>query len=516
MKDHYVLTIDCGTQSLRAMIFSSNGTLEAIKKIEYVPYRETAPGRAEQDAEVYWDSLIKALLCLQEDSPELYGRIEGIGVTTQRDSMVCLDSEGKPLRDAIIWLDQRKAHRIYEPGILMSQVYSFVGMSDTINKLQREGKSNWIKEFEPDIWEKTDSYVQLSGFLNRRITGRSGDSTASQIGHIPFNYKKQRWATKGDITAKLYPIDRKKLVELYAPSEKMGSVCKRFSEITGIPEGLPVIACGSDKGCETIGMGVVDSDRGSLSFGTTATIQTTMDRYVEPLRFIPAYPASIKGKYNPEIEIFRGFWMISWFKEQFGFKEVQESLKTGRSPEEILNTMLDTVPAGSMGLLTQPYWSPALKNPTAKGSIIGFGSVHTKAHLYRSMIEGLCFALLGGMHKIEKVTHRPMKVLTVSGGASRSSGICQIAADIFGLPILRGETSETSGLGAAAIVETGIGTYKTVEDAVTHMVKYADTFKPDQKNHEIYKKLFAVYEKIFPSLRVLYQQIGEITHYPEI
>ncbi len=510
-----ILSIDCGTQSLRAILFDSHGDLLDKVKIEYEPCVSPKPGWAEQDPEVFWNSLCKACKSLKERNPGLFARIEGVGVTTQRDSMINLDEQGSPLRPAIIWLDQRKAKRVYKPGGFMKLIYAMIGMDEAIAKSQTDGRCNWIKQNQPEIWEKTYKYVQVSGFLNFRLTGNFTDSVASQIGHIPFNYRKRRWASKGDVNYKVFPVEREKLIALVKPAEMIGKITQESSKENGIAEGIPVIACGSDKGCETIGMGVIDDQMASLSFGTTATVQTTSDRYFEPLRFMPAYPAPIPGCYNPEVEIFRGYWMITWFKNEFGYKEVLEAEKNGVAPEEILNNLLKDVPPGSMGLLVQPYWGPPLKNPSAKGTMIGFGDVHKKEHIYRAVIEGLSYALLSGLHQIERAGGCKVSRIAVSGGASQSDSICQISADIFNLPLVRGKTFETAGLGAAIVTAAGLGIYPGMAEAIKSMVTYDTVFKPDPENVDIYRKLYKrVYLKIYESLKNLYREIREITGYP--
>ncbi|MBW1897555.1 MAG: carbohydrate kinase, partial [Deltaproteobacteria bacterium] len=306
------------------------------------------------------------------------------------------------------------------------------------------------------------------------------------------------------------------LPELVDPGKKIGSITKDVALQTGISEGTPVIACGFDKGCETIGMGVVDQKMASLSFGTTATVQTTTKKYVEPLSFLPPYPAAIPGHYNPEIEILRGYWMITWFKNEFAHKEVAQAKEKGVSPEEMLNRLLEEAPAGSMGLMVQPYWGPGHKEPVAKGAMIGFGDVHTKAHVYRAVIEGLAFGLREGLENMEKACKTKIGRLTVSGGASQSDAICQISADIFNLPLVRGKTFETSGLGAAIVTAVGTGIHSSFDAAIKEMVTYTKVFEPDQRNVGIYNKLYErVYKKIYHSLEPIYREIRDITVYPE-
>ncbi len=514
-----ILSIDCGTQSLRAILFSLKGEVLALQKISFEPYQSPKPGWAEQDPEIYWEALKTACKQLKKESPEYFTTIAGVGITTLRDSMINVDKSGKPLRPLMVWLDQRKAKPVYHPGTGMKMLIKAIGLEDSLKKAQREGKANWIQQNQPEIWKNTYKYLQVSGFLNYRLTGKFTDSVASQIGHIPFDYKRQKWGNPNDIltfSTKLYPVEKEKLPNLIPVGQMLGKITELASEETGLSEQLPVIACGSDKGCETLGMGVLSEETGSLSFGTTATIQTTSRKYIEPIPFMPAYPALLPGHFNPEVEIFRGFWMITWFKNEFAQKEVQIAREKGISEEEVLNELLSQSPPGSMGLVVQPYWSPGLSEPAAKGAMIGFGDVHKKSHVYRAVIEGLSFALKEGKEKIEKVSKIKMKKLAVSGGASKSDEICRIAADVFNLPIVRGETTETSGLGAAIVTAFGIGEYNSLDEAIQQMVHYKNEFQPDKNHVEIYERLYKnVYKKMYKKLEPLYHEIREITGYPE-
>jgi sugar (pentulose or hexulose) kinase len=514
--DGLILTLDCGTQSARALIFDREGVLLDKKKIEYEPYEKGEPGRAEQDARVYWEAIAAACRDLAERRPELMRAVAGVGVTTQRDSMICLDREGEPLRKAILWLDVRKARPPYAPGPGMRAAFKLVGMGEAVLLTQEEGKCNWIMQNEPEVWERTFKFVQVSGFLNRRLTGRFADSVASAIGHQPFDYKRQAWCKPGALNAKLFPVPSDKLVDLVPPGGEIGRITPEAAALTGIPAGVPVIAAGSDKGCETLGMGVTRPGTASLSFGTTATIQTTSERYFEPLAFMPAYPAPIPGRFNAEVEIFRGYWMITWFKNQFAYEEVLEAQARGIPPEVMLDELLKRTPAGCHGLVMQPYWTPMLKTPSAKGAIIGFGDVHDRAYLYRAIIEGLAYGLREGLHAIEKAGRSKVTELAVSGGASQSDEICHITADVFNLPLVRGSTYETSGLGAAMAVAAGIGMYGSVEEASRSMAKRARVFLPDPGRAALYEKLYSrVYKRMYGALAPLYEEIRDITNYPE-
>ncbi len=516
MQKNVILSIDCGTQSLRAILFSDKGEMLARVQIEYEPYFCKQAGWAEQAPELYWTSLVQACQRIKQSNPELFNSISGVGLTTQRASMINIDKNGVPLRPSILWLDQRKSKPVWGQKGLLSTALNIFGVKKTIDDIQSQGKCNWIMQNQPEIWEKTYKYLQISGFLNYRFTGEFTDSVASQIGHIPFNYKTQNWATKNQLSKKLFPIEDDKLPILVSPGEILGTITSQAAEQTGIKKGIPVIACGSDKGCETLGAGVINSTMASLSFGTTATVQTLSKKYIEPIKYLPSYPACVAGLFNPEVEIFRGFWMITWFKKEFAHKEVEKAKQLGIAAEEVLNRCLERTDPGAMGLIVQPFWGPGLDYPDAKGAMIGFGDVHTKDHVYRAVIEGLGFALFEGMEKIQSKLGKTIEKAAVSGGASQSDEICKITADIFNIPMVKGKTHETSGLGAAILVAKGLDWFSNLDEAAANMVHVQKIFEPEPDNVKIYRKLYSrVYSKMYKALKPLYSQIRDITGYPK-
>jgi len=215
--------------------------------------------------------------------------------------------------------------------------------------------------------------------------------------------------------------------------------------------------------------------------------------------------------------IFRGYWMINWFKQQFGHKEMEISKIKGVAPESLFDEMISDIPPGSMGLMLQPYWTPGIKVPglEAKGSIIGFGDVHTRAHIYRAIIEGLAYALREGMEKTKKRTGIVIEKIRVSGGGSQSENAMQITADIFNMEVEKPHTYETSALGAAISAAVGMKYYSGFDEAVKAMTRISKTYTPQIKNAEIYQELYQkVYLKLYKRLKPLYSTIRDITDYP--
>lgn len=507
------VVIDCGTQSLRLMVFDVRGILLKKIKKEYEPYYSEYPGFAEQHPEIYWLSMCDCFRELKKENNDLWKSIEYMTVTTMRDTAVYLDENGKVVRASILWLDQREAKCEESITKINKTKLSIVGMHQAAETARKKSKCNWLRENESENWKRIKKVLLLTGYFNYKLTGKYVDSIAAQIGHIPFDYKKCRWA-KDDSSYKweLFGIDKNQLPELVPAGSIIGEIHKECSYKNSIPEGVKIIASGSDKGCETLGVGCYESSQASISFGTTATIQTTTDKYLEPIQFMPSYPAVMNGYFNPEVEIFRGYWMISWFKKEFAQRELMEAYETGISPEELLNNRLNEIPPGSNGLLLQPYWGPGLKNPEAKGSIIGFSDVHTRGHIYRAIIEGINYALLEGAEMIEKKTKVEIESVYVSGGGAQSDAICQITADMFNRKVYRGETYEASGLGGAICCFVGAGVYSSHKEATEKMVRYDEIFEPNQKNAEMYREMFnRIYKKIYPNLKKIYKEIAEIT-----
>jgi sugar (pentulose or hexulose) kinase len=514
-----LLAIDNGTQSLKALIFDLEGRLLVKELVPFTPYFSAQPSWAEQDPLVFWQALCRACQGLWHQHQHYRGRIAGVAVTTQRGTVVNVDENGNPLRPAMLWLDQRKTHGLPPVTGLWGGIFGITGLRPTVAYLQTEAEANWISTYQPEVWQKTHKYLLLSGYLTYKLVGKFVDSIGCQVGYIPFDYKRLRWSAWWDWKRKVLScIDPAILPELIPPGRILGTISAEAAKETGIPPGLPLVAAGADKACEVIGSGSLESSIGCLSYGTTATINVTHKKYVEPIPLIPPYPAAVPGYHTVEVQVFRGYWMVNWFKEEFGHLEKRQAVKMGLTPEKLFEKLVDEIPPGSMGLMLQPYWTPGLKTPgpEAKGAVIGFGDVHTRAHLYRSILEGLAYALREGKERIEKRSRTPITSLRVSGGGSQSRSAMQLTADIFGLPTAKPHLYETSGLGAAIDVAVGLELYPDFRTAVKAMTHVGEVYEPDQRNHRLYEALFRdVYKKMYKRLKPLYKRIREITGYPK-
>ncbi len=515
-RDH-LLAIDFGTQSVRALLFDARGSLVAKKRVEVEPYFSKQPGWAEQDALYLWRSLCEACRGLWESSPVPREAVAAAALTTQRATMVNVDAAGDPLRPAIVWLDQRRCEGLPPVGGAWGLLFRVVRMRETVAHFQAEAEANWLRCHQPDVWRATHKYLLLSGFFTHRLVGRFVDSVGAQVGYVPFDYKRLCWAGPRDWKWQALPIARDRLPELVPPGEPLGEITPQAAEATGIPVGLPLIAAAADKACEVIGAGCLEPSLGCLSYGTSATFNTTHQRYVEAIPMLPPFPAAVPGAHSLEVQIYRGYWMVSWFKREFGLREERLARERNIEPETLFDELVNEVPPGSMGLVLQPYWSPGIKvpGPEAKGAVIGFGDVHTRAHLYRAILEGLAYALREGAERCQRRSGVTTTEVRVAGGGSQSDAAMQITADVFGLPASRPHVYEASGLGAAVDAAVGVGLHPDFPTAVTEMTRVSATFEPDPANRSLYEDLYReVYLKLYRRLQPLYERIRAITGYP--
>ena len=320
------------------------------------------------------------------------------------------------------------------------------------------------------------------------------------------------------VVYKIFGVSREKLPALVRPTDIAGTVSEEGARSFGVPQGLPVIIGAGDKQSELLGAGAISSDIAEISYGTAAVVEVLSDKYVtHPNMDFFTWGAAIPNQWALEGFLPKGYWMVSWFKEQFCKQEEEEASRLKLAPEDLLNREMDQVPPGAMGLMLQPHWHPLENDPLSKGAIIGFAGHHTRPHVYRAIVEGVAYELRRMMEMIERRSGYSIRELRVGGGGSKSDEVMQITADIFGLPTRRLHTSNLSALGAAIDAAVALGVYDSFTEAVSNMVRLERTFTPRKENARIYDRLFnEVYKKVYPTLCPLHYKIAEITGYPKV
>ena len=503
-----ILAIDFGTQSVRALAYTQSGECCAKHQLSIDHYQHPEPGWTEHDVEGFWTLLTASCQGLWAQGVEA-SDIAAVVVTTQRATVINLDEIGRPLRPAIIWTDQRRAPPRGRLPRLWRVLFGLLRIRPIVENLEAEAEANWLERNQPALLAKTAHFLLLSGYLNYRLTGEFKDSAGSQVGYVPYDFKKQDWCADSDWKWHSMAIKRYMLPALVAVGEPLGTVTPAAAEQTGLPVGLPVIAGAADKACEVLGVGALEAGVASVSCGTTATINTTRSQYVEVVPFMPAYPAALPKHFNTEIQVFRGFWMVSWFLEQFGEAERRQALERGVPAETLLDELLEQTEPGAGGLVLQPFWNPVLgeTGPEGRGSIVGFKDFHTRAHVYRALVEGLAFALRSGKERIERRTKTPITCIRLSGGGAQSDQVAQIVADVLNLPVERFEDCEASGRGAAMVGAAAMNWYPSITVAGAAMLGETQRITPNPEAAARYEALYeGQYRPLYGKLKSLFER----------
>lgn len=523
----YVLAIDSGTQSVRVILFDRQGNVVAKEAAPHDPYFSLQPGWSEQHPQDYWDKLCLVLRKLMARPEVKSDQIAACAITTQRANLIPVDGQGNPLRASMTWLDQRLAYPVPDPkGIglirgalklkskvqLMRAGKSGTKTIDLITIYKSMSKMNWMKVNEPDLYAQVHKFLSIAGWFTFKLTGRYADSSGMQVGVWPFEAEKLDWF-KMNIMFDLLGCRRDQVAELGHPGDVLGTVTAAAAEATGLPVGLPIVASAGDKQCETLGAGCTGHGTASLSYGTAAVIGTTCRTYMSsPVMEYYTWPSAVPGAWNPEFFLHRGYWLVSWFREQFGYKESIEADAEGVVTEEILNRAAANIRPGSNGLVVHPYWTPhPALTPTARGSVVGWTDQHTRAHLYRAILEGIAYALKDGLPLLERDFGTRINQIKVSGGGAKSDVAMQITADVFGVPVGRPHTTETCALGAAINAAMAAGWYKDADEAAANMTRAERVFEPVREHVIIYRELYeGVHRRLYPALKDIHETLGRV------
>jgi sugar (pentulose or hexulose) kinase len=505
----YFIVIDGGTQNIKAFIFDEKGNEVYGEACPVTPYFSVQPGFAEQDAEKYLEITEKVTRSVVENSHVPKDEIAAVAITSHRSTIVPVDKDGKPVRPAITWLDERKTEGLNLPA-------GFETLT-VLKEYQRRSKFNWLKKYEPENYDKTHIFLTIASYIFHALTGEFKDCSSMIVGLFPYDYAQLEWHSL-EMVYEIFGVEREKLPPLVSPAEIAGTVSEEGAKSFGVPQGLPIIIGAGDKQSELLGAGVISNDIAEVSYGTAAVIELFSAEYIEhPQLDFFTWGAAIPKHWALEGFVGSGYWIVSWFKREFAKYEEEEAEKLNIPTEDLLNREIKEIPAGSMGLILQPYWHPRENEPLSKGAIIGFSGEHTRAHVYRAIIEGIAYELRRLKEVMEELSGSKVKELRVGGGGSKSNEIMQITADVFNLPASRMHTSDLSALGAAIDAAVTLNIYHDFPEAVDNMVRVKETFTPHAKNVKIYDRLFnEVYKEIYSALSPLYRKIAEITGYPKV
>lgn len=515
-KRDLILAIDSGTQNVKAVVFDLDGRVRALSRLAHEPDSTPHPRWVEHDAEDYWDKMCRAT----REALSAVGRdvcdLKAVGLTSQRGTTIPVDADGAVLRPAIVYLDNRVTEGLPGVGGFWGLFFAAIGRKTAIQYVRSHSKFLWIKTHQPEIYDRTRTFFQVASFLNFRLTGRINESVGMMVGMFPMDYKKLAFYPQKGIHD-VFGVTPARLPELIAPLGITGHITKEASEKTLIPEGLPVIVGGGDVQAGVVGTGVSDEHEAALVLGTTIDFDIPTRRFIndEKLRFL-CWPAAVPDSYILESGVGGGFLTVTWFTNELAHYETQLSKERGTSPEELLDEAVKNIPAGSLGLMVQPYWTPPFHRVAARGAIVGLTMAHSRAHIYRAILEGFAYEIRAGYEVMAEKSGVPIREIRVSGGGSKSDAVLAIIADVLGVPALRMEVEESSALGAALCAATGSGIFQTLTEGIERMVHVKQRFEPNPSNREVYETMYRCYQEFYPRVDDLYRKTETIASNKDI
>ena len=493
-----IIGLDSSTTACKALIWDVAGELVAEGRSP-IPLEQPRPAWHEQPAETWWTAACTALRAATAQVDK--NRLAGLCISPQRETFVPVDTQGRPLRPAIIWMDERSRPLLpaIDQGFGKDRLHRQTGK--TLSGNLSLGKIAWLKEFEPDIFKQTYKFLDVAGYLNYYLTGlyRTGWGCADPTGL--FDMRRHAWSA--EVLAFL-GISEAQLPQAYPPGAVIGEVTTTAAGLTGLPAGLPVVAGIGDGQAAGLGAGVIRPGQAYLILGTSVISGTYTESFQINMTHRVMYSA-IPGAYMLETALLGGAYTINWFLE-----------KMVRGADQTTLAQFDQaarhIAPGADGLLLVPYWNSVM-NPywdaAASGIVVGWRGFHTPEHFYRAILEGLGFELRLHVQGIEADLQTGVEKFMTVGGGTNSALWCQIIADITQKPLYVSTIADASALGAAIQAAVGVGLFSDIVAAAEAMTPANPTpVIPDPGHADVYTRLYEeVYRHLFPALQPYLQKL---------
>ena len=413
--------------------------------------------------------------------------IEGISFSGQMHGLVILDCNKQLLRNAIFWNDTRTTEQC-------QQIYEIIGKERLIQITQNvalEGftlpKLLWVKQFEPETFEKISTFLLPKDYLRYRMTGHIGMDYSDAAGTLLLDINTNEWSK--EICDKL-GINSSICPPLVESSNYVGNITKEFAEKTGLSESVKVFAGGADNACGAIGAGILSEGKTLCSIGTSGVVLSYEESNTRDFGGKVHYfnHGKENAYYTMGVTLAAGY-SLSWFKENFASNESFNDFVSG----------IDKVPAGSHGLLFTPYIvGERTPYPDAdiRGSFIGIDSAHTKDHFVRAVIEGITFSLNESI-EIFRVSGKTIDTVVSIGGGAKNETWLQIQADIFNANIVKLASEQGPGMGAAILAAYGCGWFESLDQCADVFIDTVKVYEPIPENVEAYRSLFTIYQEVY-------------------
>lgn len=490
-----------GTSSNKASLFSTEGELVQSYTVPY-DVHFFHQNCAEQNPEDWWNAVCQATKHIMKDISK--EDVLAVSFSSQMQACIVVDEQGQALRPAMIWADQRASKQAdeLEDKVGFTRMYEINGhrisASYSIEKLM------WIRDNEPEIYEKIYKMLLAKDYIICRLTGAFVTDYSEASGTDAFDLRNLTWSKE---VLEAAGIPEYKLPELHASTDVIGKMKPEAADELGLTQNTAVVCGGGDGPCSALGAGSIEDGQMFLSFGTSSWIAGTSDEvFLDSGKTLICFGHVIPGKYMPCGTMQAAGSSYSYIKNALCEEEEKAAKEKGISVYDILNKLVEESPAGAKGLIFLPYMlgerSPRW-NPDTSGSFLGIKMEHNKSDYIRAVLEGVAMNL-DLILKAQK-EHWDVTDLVLTGGGAQGKVLVQILSDVLGVNLHRlDHVEEATSIAAAVIAGVGVGVFD--DFSVIHkFVKQEDTFAPDKEKIEIYDRQKKLFDKGYQSLLEYYE-----------
>jgi xylulokinase len=484
----YFIGIDVSTTASKALAIDEQGNVVAVASHAHL-LSTPRPLWSEQNPDDWWTATSGALRELWTTiSPD---EVAAVGLTGQMHGLTSLDADGRPLRPAILWNDQRSLTQCTEitEKIGAKRLYQLIG--SILLPGFTAPKIRWIMQNEPAIFKQIAHVLLPKDYVRFRMSGAYVADVADGSGFGTLDIATRTWS---DEMIAAFEFPKTWLPELCESQDVCAHVSAEGSAATGLREGTPIVGGAGDQPAGGVGNGIVERDQVSLSIGTSGVAYAVSAGYApEPDGRLHTFCGPIPNTW---------FHMGVMLSAAGGLRWMHDEFAPQMSYDE-LNAHVETVPRGSHGLLFAPYLTGERNphpDPLARGAFVGFTLRHGLAHMARAVMEGVAFGIRDQVELLRSQGVHPTEAV-IGGGATRSAIWRQIFTDIIGLPLYTINTSEGAAFGAAILGAVGVGAFSDVPTACKAMIRRVDTTLPDPDGVADYERLYPAFKQLYPALK---------------
>ena len=506
----YVLGIDIGTSGTKSILCDHTGRVAAEAVAEY-PVYTPRPGWSEQDPEDWWRGAVKSVKAVLAKAGVKGSQVAGIGLSGQMHGSVFLDKDGKVIRRALLWNDQRTEKECAEivrragglPKLLkMVANPAFTGFTAP--------KILWLRNNEKRNFDKVGKILLPKDYIRYRLTGEYASEVSDASGTLLLDVSKRAWSKP--MLAKL-DLDMGLLPPVFESQVVSGGVSPIAAKAMGLAVGTPVAGGGGDQAMGAVGNGIVKKGVVSAMMGTSGVIFAYTDKMeTEPRGRVHTFCHAVPGVWHMMSCMLSAGGMLQWFRNALCHEEIAAAKKRKVDPYELIVLAAEKVPMGCEGLYCLPYLTGERTphaDPYARGCFIGLTPRTDKAMLARSVIEGITYGMRDSLDIMRGMGVKA-KEIRLSGGGAKSAFWRQLQADIYGIDACVTNSTAGSAYGAMITGGVGAGVWKSIPEACDATIKIVKRIKVNRRNMKEYDRLYRPFGRLYESLRDDFREIARV------